>query len=95
MGGGTQLALAAADMMLLSQRLVHLSAGLTTARRTLRIIRENMLWAIGYNLVALPAAAMGYVRPWMAALGMSLSSLIVVANALRLVDRRKQASVDD
>ena len=50
----------------------------------MRIIRQNMAWAVGYNLIALPFAAAGWVAPWMAALGMSASSLIVVANALRL-----------
>ncbi len=54
------------------------------ARRTLRIIRQNLTWAIVYNLVALPLAAAGYVAPWMAAIGMSASSLVVVLNALRL-----------
>jgi Cu2+-exporting ATPase len=44
-----------------------------------------MIWAIGYNLLALPAAAMGLVAPWLAAIGMSLSSLLVVLNALRLI----------
>ncbi|MCK5481798.1 MAG: hypothetical protein KAJ06_11645, partial [Gammaproteobacteria bacterium] len=54
------------------------------ARHTLRIIRQNLAWAIAYNLIALPAAALGYVAPWMAAIGMSSSSLLVVLNALRL-----------
>jgi len=47
-------------------------------------------WAIGYNLLALPAAAVGWVAPWMAAIGMSFSSLLVVANALRLVRRSQK-----
>jgi len=54
------------------------------AGRTLRVIRQNLSWAAGYNLVALPAAALGFVAPWMAAIGMSSSSLLVVLNALRL-----------
>ncbi|HCU53827.1 MAG TPA: hypothetical protein DIC36_05970, partial [Gammaproteobacteria bacterium] len=57
---------------------------ITVARRTLAIIRQNMVWAVAYNLLALPFAAFGLIAPWMAALGMSASSLIVVANALRL-----------
>lgn len=84
MGGGTQLAQASADMVLLSEQLSHLVEGLTMSRRTLRIIRQNLGWALGYNLVALPLAVMGLVAPWMAALGMSTSSLIVVVNSLRL-----------
>ncbi len=84
MGGGTQLAQASADMVLLSEHLPHLPRAVEMARATLRIIRENLAWAVVYNLVALPLAAMGYVAPWMAAIGMSASSLIVVLNALRL-----------
>ena len=85
MGGGTQVARASADMILLTEQLPHLLVGINTARQTLKIIRQNVAWAIGYNLVALPAAAVGWVAPWMAAIGMSFSSLLVVANALRLV----------
>jgi len=84
MGGGTQLAHASADMVLLSENLKHLVSGVTMARRTLQIIRQNFAWAIGYNLLAVPLAAMGLIAPWMAAIGMSLSSLVVVLNALRL-----------
>ncbi len=84
MGSGTQLAQASADMILLSEKLAHLPAAVGMARDCLRIIRQNLGWAIGYNAVALPLAAMGYVAPWMAAIGMSASSLVVVLNALRL-----------
>ena len=52
--------------------------------QTRKIIRQNMIWAFGYNVCALPLAAAGLVAPWLAAIGMSLSSLIVVLNALRL-----------
>ena len=48
------------------------------------MIRQNLVWALVYNLVALPLAAAGWIAPWMAALGMSSSSLVVVLNALRL-----------
>lgn len=84
MGSGTQLAHATADMILLSERLEHLVRGVDMARRTLTIVRENFAWAIGYNLVALPLAAGGWLTPWMSAIGMSFSSLLVVVNALRL-----------
>jgi len=84
MGGGTQLAHASADMVLLSENLLHLSQGVKMARRTLMVIRQNLAWALLYNLLALPLAAMGMVAPWMAAVGMSASSLLVVVNALRL-----------
>ena len=84
MGSGTQLAHATADMVLLSERLDHLARGVDMARKTLAIMRENFAWAIGYNLLALPLAAGGWLTPWMSALGMSFSSLLVVVNALRL-----------
>jgi Cu2+-exporting ATPase len=88
MGSGTQLAAATADMILLSEQLETLAVGVAKARRTLAVIRQNLFWAVGYNLLALPAAAMGLVAPWAAAIGMSASSLLVVTNALRLVERR-------
>ena len=84
MGSGTQLAHATADMILLTERLDHLAAGVDKARQTLLIMRENFAWAIGYNLLAVPLAAGGWLTPWMSALGMSFSSLLVVVNALRL-----------
>ena len=84
MGSGTQLAAAHADMILLSNHIEHLYSGYRIATRTVAIIRQNLTWAFGYNLLAVPAAAMGYVEPWLAAIGMSASSLMVVLNALRL-----------
>ena len=84
MGSGTQLAQASADMVLLSGQLTHLSEALSVARQARLIVRQNLGWAIGYNLLALPLAASGFIAPWMAAIGMSASSLLVVLNALRL-----------
>ncbi len=84
MGSGTQLAQASSDMVLLSGQLTHLADALKVARKARMIVRQNLSWAIGYNLVALPLAASGYIAPWMAAIGMSASSLLVVLNALRL-----------
>ena len=84
MGSGAQLAHATADMILLTERLEHLVSGVDKARQTLLIMRENFAWAIGYNLLAVPLAAGGWLTPWMSALGMSFSSLLVVVNALRL-----------
>ncbi|WP_297528617.1 heavy metal translocating P-type ATPase [Thiohalobacter sp.] len=84
MGSGTQLAAAAADMVLLSERLPHLAAAVRQARRTLAIIRQNLAWALGYNGLAVPLAVAGWVAPWMAAIGMSASSLAVALNSLRL-----------
>jgi Cu2+-exporting ATPase len=86
MGEGADVAQAAADMVMLGSRLATLSEGVDLARKTQRVIRQNLGWALGYNLVAIPAAALGHVTPWIAGIGMSLSSLLVVLNALRLAD---------
>ena len=86
MGSGTELAHASADFVMLSDRVENLLGGVRMSRRTMRIIRQNLAWALVYNMSALPLAAAGFVAPWMAALGMSASSLVVVANALRLRD---------
>ncbi len=81
---GADLTRASADVVLLAQRLSALPLAVQHARRTMAIIRQNLGWALCYNITALPAAAMGIVPPWVAALGMSLSSLLVTLNALRL-----------
>jgi Cu2+-exporting ATPase len=93
MGGGSALAQSSADMVLTREQLGDVADAIRTARRTLAVVRENLAWAASYNLVALPLAATGQIAPWMAALGMSASSLIVVGNAMRLGRRRRaQAS---
>jgi Cu2+-exporting ATPase len=84
MGEGADVAQAAADMVMLGGRLTALADGVALARKTRRVIAQNLAWALGYNLVAIPAAAFGLVTPWMAGIGMSASSLLVVLNALRL-----------
>ncbi|MDJ0927849.1 MAG: cation-translocating P-type ATPase [Gammaproteobacteria bacterium] len=89
MGSGTSLAQHSADCVLMSTSLASLPAAISKARATMRVVRQNLAWAVGYNLVALPLAATGVLAPWMAALGMSASSLLVTANALRL-GRRSQ-----
>ena len=73
-----------ADLVLLSENLDHLRRGFVLARRSLRIIRQNLLWSFAYNIVALPLAMSGLITPWMAGIGMSGSSLLVVLNSLRL-----------
>ena len=84
MGAGTQVARATSDMVLLSERLMEVAHALELSRLSMSVMRQNFAWAIAYNLIAVPLAALGWVSPWLAALGMSASSLIVVANALRL-----------
>lgn len=84
MGNASDLTRTSADAVLISGHLKCLPDAFHLAIKTGGIIRQNLTWALGYNIVALPLAAAGMVSPWMAALGMTLSSLIVVANALRL-----------
>ncbi|PSS52834.1 heavy metal translocating P-type ATPase [Pseudomonas sp. BBP2017] len=84
MGSATDLAKTSADAVLLSNRLDALVQAFSLARRTRRIIIENLLWAALYNGLMLPFAALGWITPVWAAIGMSVSSLIVVLNALRL-----------
>jgi Cu2+-exporting ATPase len=84
MGKGSQLAQASADMILLNENLSQLPAAITLSKNMRTVIRQNFSWAIVYNLVAIPVAAMGFITPWMAAIGMSLSSILVVLNSLRL-----------
>ncbi|WP_298447670.1 heavy metal translocating P-type ATPase [uncultured Marinobacter sp.] len=84
MGTAADLTQLKADAVLLNGQLMQLVEALDTSRRTRKIIRQNMAWALIYNVSALPLAAAGLVPPWLAAIGMSISSLIVVLNALRL-----------
>jgi len=84
-GSGTELAKVSADLILPGEALAPLIDGVRTARRMRRIIRQNLAWAILYNATAVPVAAAGWLSPWMAAAGMSLSSLLVVLNAMRLL----------
>jgi Cu2+-exporting ATPase len=84
MGRGSALAQTSADLILVRDSLEVLPATVELARRTQRVIRQNLAWAILYNLAALPLAALGLIPPWLAAIGMSLSSVVVVLNAMRL-----------
>ncbi len=87
MSNASNLAKTQADTISLSGQLLSVEELLNLATRTRGVIRQNLAWALGYNLSAVPLAALGLVPPYLAALGMSLSSLIVVANALRLQRR--------
>jgi Cu2+-exporting ATPase len=89
MGSGAALAQLHADCVLLGGRLAALGEAADTAARTLAVIRQNLWWASAYNVVAIPAAALGLLNPWMAGVGMSLSSAVVVINALRLRRAKK------
>ncbi len=87
MGGGTDVAKASADMVLLGDKLTRLLDARTLALQTKRTIRQNLAWALGYNLIVLPLAVMGLVAPYIAVVGMSASSIIVVTNSLRLIKK--------
>src|SRR5690606_23513017 len=82
--GGAALAQRAADVVLGGSSLRRVPDAIGIARKTRRIVRQNLAWALGYNLLAVPLAAAGLVTPWIAALGMALSSLAVTLNSLRL-----------
>jgi Cu2+-exporting ATPase len=84
MGSGTQMARTSGDIVLLTENLLEIEHAVVTSRFGMSVIRQNFGWALGYNLLAIPFAATGYISPWLAALGMSVSSLVVVLNALRL-----------
>jgi Cu2+-exporting ATPase len=87
LGSGSALTQTRADFIVLGEDLGALERALGIARRTRRIVRQSLAWALGYNLVAIPVAALGSIRPEWAALGMALSSLGVVGNAMRLLAR--------
>ena len=70
--------------IVITGKLDALADARTLAQQMLSILRQNRRWALGYNLAAIPLAALGFVPPWLAAIGMSASSLAVVLNALRI-----------
>ncbi|MEV7377552.1 heavy metal translocating P-type ATPase [Streptomyces lydicus] len=84
MGSGTDAAIGAADVTLVREDLQAIADAVRLARRTLGAIRANLAWAFGYNLVTVPLAAVGLLTPMLAAAAMSVSSLLVVGNSLRL-----------
>jgi Cu2+-exporting ATPase len=90
MGRASALAQVSADIVLVGDSLRALPEAIDVARKTQRIIKQNLAWAATYNLLALPLAAFGFVPPWLAAIGMSISSIVVVLNALRLAPRAKR-----
>ena len=83
MGSGADAAQLQADIVLLSSNLDSIPESLDIARRAMRLVRQNVGWALAYNVLALPLAAAGWIGPWEAALGMGASSMAVLLNALR------------
>lgn len=84
LNNASDLAKVEADCILLNNQLSLITVLIEQSKRTYKIIKQNMAWALAYNLTALPLAAMGFVPPYLAAIGMSISSLVVVLNATRL-----------
>ena len=85
MGSGSAIAKNSADLILLGDHLSRFNDAIYVAKQTQRIIHQNLLWAFAYNIIILPLAVTGHVAPYIAAIGMSVSSLIVVSNSLRLL----------
>ncbi len=83
-GGGADIALEAADITLVGGDIARVAAGIDLSRRTMAIIRQNLFWALGYNVVSIPVAAAGRLNPMIASAAMALSSVSVVSNSLRL-----------
>jgi Cu+-exporting ATPase len=83
-GTGTDVAIGAADIILVRDDLGSVPDAVELARATLRTIRGNIAWAFGYNVAAIPVAALGYLDPLLAGAAMAFSSLFVVSNSLRL-----------
>ena len=87
MGRGSPIAQAAGDLLLLRDSLAALPEAVQIARHALVVVRQNLRWAAAYNFAAIPLAALGLMPPWIAAIGMSLSSSFVVLNARRIASR--------
>ena len=84
MGTGTDVAIDSADIVLVRSDLDAVGDAIELSRETLRVIKQNLAWAFGYNTAALPLAAFGLLNPMIAGATMALSSVLVVSNSLRL-----------
>jgi Cu+-exporting ATPase len=89
MGSGTDIAMSAADITLVRSDLTAAVDAVRLSRRTLGVIKANLAWAFGYNILALPIAAAGMLHPMIAGAAMAASSVLVVSNSLRLAGRRR------
>ncbi|OUR82290.1 copper-transporting ATPase [Colwellia psychrerythraea] len=87
MGCGADITKSGADVILLNNKLSSINTLIEVAHKTRRIILQNYLWAFGYNAIVLPLAVAGYITPYMAVIGMSASSILVITNSLRLLKK--------
>jgi Cu2+-exporting ATPase len=95
MGQGAPISQARSDMVLISNDLRDLAYAIKTATQSLSLIKQNLGWAVLYNVLAIPAAMAGILAPWHAAIGMSLSSIIVVVNSLRIYNISNEHKIND
>lgn len=95
MGQGAPISQARSDMVLISNDLMDLTYAVKITSKSLSLIRQNLGWAVLYNVIAIPAAMAGILAPWHAAIGMSLSSIIVVVNSLRIYSVRDETKPDE
>jgi Cu2+-exporting ATPase len=89
-GSAVPLTKARADFIVLGDELAAIPRSIEQARRTLRVVRQNLWWAAGYNALCVPLAFLGWLPAWLAGLGMAGSSLVVVLNAARLAGPARQ-----
>ena len=93
-GRAVPIAQSRSDFVALGDRLGSVVDTWVLARKTMQVVRQNLWWALAYNLACIPLAVAGYLPAWLAGLGMAASSLLVVGNALRLSSRQPQARAD-
>ena len=84
MGKAVPIAQSAADFVIQGDALANIAQAVVLARKTVRVVRQNLLWAAVYNFACIPLAMAGWLPAWLAGLGMATSSLLVVLNAMRL-----------